>query len=122
MKKSESNVFLTSDLLYSHLRGCGRLTFNEMNDLYQLIRDTGIPSESCAASISAELRQTICNIQIFKKKSDSSRLTIRIQPKKQCGIRKDTRCADCIISGKCTDEFVREIIGKRLFAEKYQGK
>jgi len=120
MKKS--NVFLTSDQLYTYTsqRGCGNLTPDEMNDLYQSIKNSNIPSKSCASSIYAELKQTSCSAPKFER--SSSHLTITINPKKQCGIRKDTRCADCIISGKCTDEFVINLIGKKLFANKYQGK
>lgn len=120
MKKS--NVFLTTDQLYTYTsqRGCGHLTQDEMNNLYQSIKDSNIPSDSCVSSIYAELKHTSCSALKFER--SSSRLTITINPKKHCGIRKDTRCADCIISGKCRDEFVINLIGKKLFAEKYQGK
>ncbi len=122
----KSNVHLkTVEHIYglSGAQPCGHLSADEMNDLIEQIKNAKIPFESCIISMSVDLSQYFCNMKIFKLASKSEHLTINLNTCKKCGIHKQIHCPKQIASGKCQEEIVIDLIGKKLFADKYnQGK
>lgn len=108
---------------------CGQISVKKAKKYIQeLANYTLIPQDSCLYTLSAtffgseiEKYFLCCNPKpkIHTKNNYYMRLGIILKNCRKCP-RQD--CLQNIQSGKCTDEFAREVIGKKLFAEKYQGK
>ena len=119
MKKS--NVFLESSYNYhaGETKPCGHWSVEEMTEFLKKIQNTDIPVESCLSSVFASIRENISIAHDYKTHYES--FTISIYPTRQkCAIRDKKNCPKCIATGTCRDEFVINLIGKKLFADKYK--
>lgn len=120
----KSNVFLRTPNHFhaGEAKPCGYWSPDEMTQFLEQLKNTDVPHESCAFSVYATMHQNISSGQTYK--TDKNYLTISIYPINQkCKIRDTKNCIKCLASGKCMDEFVINLIGKKLFADKYnQGK
>ena len=107
---------------------CGQITATQAKKyIRELANLRTIPQESCLYDLSVQFfshdsqKYYLCSTPDYKpelRKDNNGWMSVKINNK---GCRK---CAteDClknIYSGKCTDEFACEIIGKKLFADKY---
>ena len=114
----KSNVFLTT---YNRKhKPCGYWSVDEMNRFLEQIKNTTIPSESCVLFIYAKIEQTV-QLGAFQHKNTDDNLNISICPMAQkCKVIYMENCPQQIAAGKCRDDFVINLIGKTLFADKYQ--
>lgn len=126
MQKQKPNVFLSSAFNIHGLSGCKQCGVFETNALHGIITDiknTQIPDTSCIRSLSTNYTEDYLCDMGNGGISTNERLIISVWPTdKKCAIRDKKNCPRCIAAGKCRDEFVINLIGKKLFAEKYQGK
>ncbi len=116
-----SNVFLKTS--YNFHAGektpCGHWSATEMDDFLKQVKRTTIPDDACVISLFASMNKTAWTA--YEHKYYSEELEIYIHPfQKKCAIRDKKNCPRCIANGKCTDEFVINLIGKKLFADKYE--
>ena len=121
----KSNVFLKTSYNYhaGEAKPCGRLSISEMSEFFAQIENTKIPSESCITAIYTSIASTALTMRGKNTKKDAGEFIINIYPtNQQCKIKNKANCPKCIAAGKCCDEFVINLIGKKLFADKYQGK
>ncbi|MBP5794917.1 MAG: hypothetical protein J6W41_02785 [Alphaproteobacteria bacterium] len=117
----KSNVFLKTPYNYhaGEVKPCGYWSPDDINNFLEQLKNTDIPHESCVFSIYATMHQNVSRGRTYKK--DNNSLIISINPANQkCKIRDEKNCIKCIASGKCRDEFVIDLIGKKLFADKYE--
>lgn len=121
----KSNVFLKTSYNYhaGEVKPCGYLQIGEMSEFFAQIKNAKIPSESCIAAIYTSITSTALTMRGKNTQNNAEEFIIDIYPtNQQCKIKNKTNCPKCIASGKCRDKFVIDLIGKKLFAEKYQGK
>ncbi len=119
------NVFLKTSYNYhaGEAKPCVYWTVNGMNTFLEQLKNTDIPVESCILQICAKMTKEVSIAHNNQRDTDKG-LIISINPvNRKCKIRDTKNCIKCIASGKCRDEFVIDLIGKKLFADKYnQGK
>ena len=123
----KSNVFLKTSYNYhaGEVKPCGYLQIGEMSEFFAQIKNAKIPSESCIAAIYTSIASTALtmrgkNTQNNAEKFIAEEFIIDIYPtNQQCKIKNKANCPKCIAAGKCRDEFVIDLIGKKLFADKY---
>ena len=121
MSKQKSNVFLKTS--YNFHAGeqmpCGHWSIAEMDDFLAQVKRTHIPDTACVISLFASMKK-FAHIG-YRVTSHSEELEIFMNPlRKKCAIRDKKNCPKCIAAGKCHDEFVINLIGKKLFANKYE--
>lgn len=119
----KSNVFLKTPYNYhaGEVKPCGYLQIGEMSEFFAQIKNAKIPSESCIAAIYTSIASTALTIRGKNTQNNAEELIIDIYPTNQkCKIRDGKNCIKCIASGKCRDKFVIDLIGKKLFADKYE--
>ena len=121
----KSNVFLSSAYnIYglSECKQCGFMDTNTLNEYWKELQNTQIPVSSCLCALATDFSKTT-QINKGDKKNTHARLIVSVWPvAPKCTISDCAKCTTCITTGKCMDEFVINLIGKKLFAEKYQGK
>lgn len=136
MQTQTNNVFLQiTETNGTHKIPCGNWSLENMNNMADTVRDTKLTKDCCLVGISANINRTTRNSKVDKMPlfgdtkwvlpRETIELVIDINPDcvdKPCGCTSRVDCANCIASGQCTDEFVINLIGKKLFTEKYQGK
>ena len=111
---------------------CGHMTLNDikkhLNDIAHISR---IPQTSCLYNMHARLF-TINGIDVKlarpgspsatgKTTNNSVHIDISVKIKNGCKCSNGS-CFQNISAGKCTDDFMINIIGKRFFADKYKQK
>lgn len=136
MSQKTNNVFLqVQETNGTHRISCGNWSLESMNKMTDMVRDANLTKDSCLVGISAQITRTTYNskVRVIPLFGDTKcilprerkELIIDINPDcvdKPCGCPSRIDCINCIANGKCTDEFVREIIGEKLFADKYTNK
>ena len=110
---------------------CEQITADQANAYIRYIANLHtIPQGSCLYDLSVQFfshksqKYYLCGNLDYKPelhKTSDGWMTLKIN-NKSCRKCATEDCLKNIYSGKCTDEFACEIIGKKLFAEKYQGK
>ena len=114
-----TTLVLNQDVNHEEYSNFLLLKFREMIEFLEKIQNTDIPHESCIMSLSASITRTATTA--YEYKSHSEELNIYMHPfQKKCAIRDKKNCPRCIASGKCRDKFVIDLIGKKLFADKYE--
>ncbi len=125
MPKKKSNVFLSSAYNLYGLSGCKQCGFMEseqLNKILASLKNIDIPESSCIRSLYTHFERTV-SIDKTEKASTEENLIISVWPTaKKCEIKNYKQCTACIANGNCMDEFVIDNIGKKLFADKYQGR
>lgn len=123
MSKHKSNIVLqTRDKLITHSINCGMFFLEDMQNMISKIHNTPI-SKSCLTDITYSLHETVFTFGTTANTNQN--LTIEIgtcHVNAPCGVRTNNGCLKCIKNGKCQDKLVIDLIGKKLFADKYQGK
>jgi len=112
-------------------RDCGDITAKRAKTFIQELANLNtIPRESCLYDLSVQLfshngqKYYLCGNPDHKpklRKTCNGWMTLKINIKR-CRKCPTEDCLKNIQSGKCTDEFACAVIGKKLFANKYQGK
>ena len=124
MSKKKSNIFLSSAYNLYGLSSCKHCGFMKPDDLHKLLenlKNAEIPASSCIHELSTHFEQTDSIDK--REKTTTERLIISVWPvAKTCKIDDYRQCTTYIKKGKCTDKFVIDHIGKKLFADKYQGR
>lgn len=118
----KSNVFLKTPYNYhaGEAKPCGHLQIGEISEFFAQIKNAKIPSESCITAIYTSIASTALIMRGKNTKNDAGEFIINIYPtNQQCKIKNKANCPKCIAAGKCCDEFVINLIGKKLFADKY---
>ncbi len=110
---------------------CGQITAKGAKAYIRELADLRtIPQESCLYDLSVQFfshnthKCYLCGDPNYKPKlhkTCNGWMSLKIN-NKTCHKCATEDCLKNICSGKCTDEFVINLIGKKLFAEKYQGK
>ena len=106
---------------------CGTLYDTELKEYQEhLFNITHIPQDSCITSFDAGFynsRMISINNSEQKVKEwvHDLKIDLRYKPEHECGCKRDD-CFGNIESGKCTDAFMIEHIGKRFFADKYKDR
>ena len=119
----KSNVFLKTPYHYhaGKVKPCGHLQIGKMSEFFAQIKNAKIPSESCIAAIYTSIASTALTTREKNTQNNAEEFIIDIYPtNQQCKIKNKANCPKCIAAGKCCDEFVINLIGKKLFADKYQ--
>lgn len=122
MTDKKTNVFLSSVYNLYGLSGCKRCGFMEsdsLNEYWQILKNIEIPATSCIKSLFTDFHQTD---SINKAgKTTTERLIVSVWPVcSKCTPDDYAKCTTRIANGQCKDEFVINLIGKKLFADKYQ--
>lgn len=109
---------------------CKPMTAKEIkNYMNEINHHKTIPLDSCLYSISVDF-QNLFQRKIFittenryksatKKSVGGLYISVQLKGCAKCG---STECFRNLENGKCTDNFVRKIIGEKLFQDKYKGK
>lgn len=123
--------FYLSNPTFGIFHNCEKISATKAQEYIQELSNWhSIPHNSCLYSLSAHLvshnskkfsltHNSRLTPKISKTNYGALGLRINLKTCKKCPTEK---CFINICSGECSDDFVREIIGKKLFAEKYQGK
>ena len=128
MAEDKYYVYLTHSMMISTLGG-KQMTESEIEKYLQDLSEcyAEIPQSSCLHSLSANFnrwRDTELHLgNNWNRKDNFTRthsgvLNIRIDIK-ACSKCHRRECMKNIETGKCLDDFVRTVIGKKLFPEKY---
>lgn len=108
---------------------CGVITAKQAKAYIREIANLRtIPQDSCLYDLSVQFfshngqKYYLCGNPNYKPKlhkTCNGWMSLKIN-NKNCRKCATEDCLKNICSGKCTDEFAREIIGKKLFADKYE--
>lgn len=108
---------------------CGQITAKQAKTyIRELANLRAIPQESCLYNLSVQFfshngqKYYLCgdpNYQPKLHKTCNGWMRLKIN-NKSCRKCATEDCLKNICSGKCQDEFVIDLIGKKLFADKYQ--
>lgn len=128
MSKNDYSVFLEiKDKRKRFCIPCGHMSIDEVNKTYNEICDITNTESKCTYIKSATIETTSIEIKNFNsvKNRNFYKFTITLgnflNTVPCCDIlHSKGDCLKCIASGKCTDEFVINSIGKKFFANKYQ--
>ena len=135
MATKKNNVFLKikDSKNGPHFHSCGHMSLKDINklysELYNILSVYGVKqlNGKCAHIESAKITTT--NIKSFKGNHPNTSYELEIilnnpRPHVPCCdvLHPKWDCLNCIAEGKCQDEMIIKLLGKKLFAEKYQGK
>jgi len=107
---------------------CGSMPLTKTKKyLQELSKIQDIPQESCLYSVDAKLYNTDNTRVYFNREYPSAKTDNVVIHRLQLTVCNRTgqkcvhgNCFKNISQGKCTDKFMIEIIGKKLFADKYK--
>ena len=135
LNEKKPNVFLeTHDLDHVYREQCGCWSVADMNKFLQTSQGIQIPHTSCMFGMAAKLTQIArasriqnMNFQWFKLQipSTEKNLTITVNMDcvdRPCNTPDIKKCLNYIATGKCKDKFTIDLLGKTLFADKYQNQ
>lgn len=137
MATKKDNVFLKikDSKNGPHFYSCGYMSTDTIKKLYSELRcilslhDVKQLNGHCAHIESAQITTTSIEIKTFK--GNRSRVSYKLEivlnnpcPHVPCCdvLHPKWDCLNCIAEGKCQDEMIIKLLGKKLFADKYQGK